>query len=257
MTIPKVDWKDNMLTLRSPRIPDGAVEVWYLEAFCRKGSTDRDWKETVIPHSTRRLFESETGGEIRLESRVEPSVAVSHRICPAQDGVEFHLEIRNEGTEPADVEWAQPCIRVGDFTGHGQADYHARCFIFTDKGLTTLDDTHRAVEARYRGGQVYVPKGIDLRDVNPRPISSDVPASGLIGCYSSDGASILATAWSDTQELFQGVIVCIHSDFRIGGLGAGELKTLFGKVYLMENQPEALQARFMRDFPNRGFGKAR
>ena len=28
----------------------------------------------------------------------------------------------------------------------------------------------------------------------------------------------LATAWEPYQELFQGVIVCMHSDFRIGGL---------------------------------------
>ena len=36
-------------------------------------------------------------------------------------------------------------------------------------------------EARYRGGQVYVPEGIDRADVNPRPLSPDVPVNGLIG----------------------------------------------------------------------------
>ena len=32
--------------------------------------------------------------------------------------------------------------------------------------------------------------------------------------------STMAVAWEPYQELFQGVIVCLHSDFRIGGTGA-------------------------------------
>ena len=34
----------------------------------------------------------------------------------------------------------------------------------------------------------------------------------------------MATAWEPYQELFQGVIVCLHSDFRIGGLEAGPVQ---------------------------------
>ena len=43
----------------------------------------------------------------------------------------------------------------------------------------------------------------------------------------------MATAWEPYQELFQGVIVCLHSDFRIGGLKPGETKAIRGKIYLM------------------------
>src|ERR1700704_2846629 len=48
-----LSWADNVLTVRGRDLPGGAVKVWYLEAFCRPGSTDRDWGETVIPHGTK------------------------------------------------------------------------------------------------------------------------------------------------------------------------------------------------------------
>src|SRR4051812_30749855 len=54
-------WADNILTVRGRDIPGGEVKVWYMEAFCRPGSTDRDWKETVIPHATELVEASPDG----------------------------------------------------------------------------------------------------------------------------------------------------------------------------------------------------
>jgi hypothetical protein len=85
--------------------------------------------------------------------------------------------------------------------------------------------------------------------VNPRPLSSIVPSGGLIGCFSADGQWIMATAWEPYQELFQGVITCIHSDFRIGGLEAGETKRIRGKIYLARDSVEGLVRRYWQDFP--------
>ena len=48
-----ISWRGEMLSIRGPRLPGGELPVHYLEAFCRPGSTDRDWQETVIPHRTR------------------------------------------------------------------------------------------------------------------------------------------------------------------------------------------------------------
>src|SRR5207249_4395800 len=142
--------------------------------------------------------------------------------------------------EPVDIEWAQPCIDVHTFTGQGQETYWKQCFIFTADGLKRLDELPRERKARYTPGQVYVPEGIDLNDVNPRPISKVRPADGLIGCFSADNRMILATAWQPTQELFQGVRTCIHNDFRIGGLAPGQTKRVRGKIYLLENDPAKL-----------------
>ena len=111
-----------------------------------------------------------------------------------------------------------------------------------------MHQTHRATKARYTPGQVYVPAGIELDDVNPRPISKTQPVNGLVGCFSADEKMILATAWDHTQELFQGVIICLHSDPRIGGLEAGQTKRLHGKIYLVPNDVNALLERYHRDF---------
>lgn len=248
----KLDWEDNILTVSSPQIPGSPLEIWYLEAFCRSGSTDRDWAETVIPQTTELVQRDESGQRLVLKSTVEPAVEAVHTITVDGDTVLFSVELTNNGAEYADVSWVQPCMRVGTFTGLGQDDYIQRCFIYVDDKPVMLDVLHRTQEARYKGGQVYVPPGIDLDDVNPRPISSVRPERGIIGCVSADGQQLLAMAWSNVQELFQGVIVCIHADFRVGGLAPGETKHLEGRVYVMENDPARLLDRYKRDFGQDG-----
>jgi hypothetical protein len=106
-----------------------------------------------------------------------------------------------------------------------------------------------AKKAVYVPGQVWCPQGVSRDDVNPRPLSSVVPSNGLIGCVSADGKELIATAWEPYQELFQGVIVCVHSDFRIGGLEPGQTKAIRGKIYLMPADFTALRERYRRDFP--------
>jgi hypothetical protein len=85
--------------------------------------------------------------------------------------------------------------------------------------------------------------------VNPRPLSNLIPSCGLCGCFSADERQILAVAWEPYQEIFQGVISCIHNDFRIGGLAPGETKNIRGKLYIVPADVPQLVARFQRDFP--------
>jgi hypothetical protein len=243
-----ITWTNNMLMISGEDIPGGRVEIWYLEAFCRSGAHDRDWSRTTIPHKTELVSADKKGKRIRLRTRVEPEVEVLHDIRAGADAVDFRLTLKNHGNEFADLQWFQPCIRVDRFTGRGQRNYHERCFIFTGRGLTMLDQTRRAEEARYRGGQVYVPAEIALDEANPRPISPDRPVNGLMGCISADNRRLLATAWDSSHELFQGVIVCLHNDPHVGGLKPGETRRLRGKVYLLENDPAALLQRYRRDF---------
>jgi hypothetical protein len=147
-------------------------------------------------------------------------------------------------------------MRVDKFTGAGSADaralvpaYARKCFLFLDGKLTRLPTEPWADKARYVPGQVYCPVGVDRNDVNPRPLSQLVPSNGLCGCFSADEKQILAVAWEPYQEIFQGVIACLHSDFRLGGLAAGETKKIRGKLYIVPADVEALVARYNRDFP--------
>jgi hypothetical protein len=242
-------WTNNVLTVSSPNLPGQKLEIFYLEAFCRKGSTQREWRKTVLPHKTKLI--SAEPNHLRFRTSIEPNALMLHEVRAGSDFIHFQFALTNESDQPLDLEWFQPaCIRVNRFTGADQSNYTARSFIFTERGLTTLDKTRRREEALYRGGQVYVPKGINLADVNPRPISFDQPVTGLIGCFSADGTQLFATASSSTHELFEGVYVCLHSDPHVGGLGPHEEKKIDARIYLMKNDPKELLRRYQHDFPN-------
>jgi hypothetical protein len=56
-------------------------------------------------------------------------------------------------------------------------------------------------------------------------------------------------AWEPYQEIFLGVIACIHSDFRVGGLAPGETKKIRGKLYIVPADVDRLVKRYEQDFP--------
>lgn len=251
----KIAWEKNYLTIHGD-FPGGDLRIHYLEAYCRPGSTDQDWPtKTVLRHTAEKLEATSEGKLIRLRDTLADGVIVDHVITARSDEVDFRLTAHNPTNTPSLAHWAQPCIRVDRFTGAGNADarelvpaYARKCFIFLEGKLTRLPTTPWADKARYIPGQVYVPAGVDRNDVNPRPLSTLVPSSGLCGCFSADEKQIMAVAWQPYQEIFQGVIACIHSDFRIGGLAPGEKKEIRGKIYIVPADVESLVKRCERDF---------
>ncbi|MBM3999952.1 MAG: hypothetical protein FJ297_10515 [Planctomycetes bacterium] len=253
-----IAWKNNYLTIEGPSVP-GGISIHYLEAYCRAGSTDRDWHETVIPHRAELVDKGGHAGdgrgpEIRLRDTLADGVVVDHVIRAESDNVRFELTARNPTNRASQAHWAQPCIRVDKFTGHGVDDardvvpaYARKCFLFVDGRLTRMPTEPWATKARYVPGQVYCPRGVDRNDVNPRPLSALVPSNGLTGCYSADERTIMAVAFEPYQEIFQGVIACIHNDFRIGGLQPGETKTIRGRIYIVPADVDRLIERYTRD----------
>jgi hypothetical protein len=249
-----ISWEKRFLTIRGD-FPGKEIEIHYLEAYCRPGSTDRDWRQTVIPHQSKLIEASKDGKRIVLRDELEDGVVAEHVITAGEDEVDFRVTIRNPTDQKSFAHWAQPCIRVDRFTGAGNEDarerwpdYIRRCFLYIDDELTFLPTEPWVDQARYVYGQVYVPEGVDRDDVNPRPLSPLVPSNGLCGCVSGDESKIMAVAWEPYQEIFQGVIACIHSDFRIGGLGPGESKTIRGKIYVVPNDQGKLLSRYKDDF---------
>ena len=242
-------WTNNTLTLLHPRLPGGALEVLYLEAFCRHGARTQDWSRTTFRHKTTLLASRKSGRLLEFSTLVQPDVEVLHEVRAGGNEVEFRFRLSNRGNAHIDVDWFQPaCIRVDRFTGLNQADYIRKSFLFTDAGFTLMDRTRRTEEALYRGGQVYVPEGIPPDDANPRPVSLDRPINVLVGCVSADGEWMLATAFDSTHELFQGVYVCLHADPHVGGLAPGQTRQVRGKLYLTRNDPNALLKLYRRDF---------
>jgi hypothetical protein len=254
--VPKlvIAWANRYLTI-SGAFEGREIRIHYLEAYCRPGSTDREWNETVIGHTTELVQSSADRQSLKLRDRLEDGVVVDHQIKAGRDEVHFWVVAHNPTDKPSQAHWAQPCIRVDRFTGapdDGKTripDYARNCFIFLDGRLARLPTTPWATEARYTPGQVYCPSHVDRNDVNPRPLSMLVPSYGLFGCFSKDGDNIVAVAWKPYQELFLGVATCIHSDFRIGGLAAGESKKIRGKIYVVDADVAALGRRYEIDFP--------
>jgi hypothetical protein len=251
-----VRWEKNYLRVRGETVPGGEIVIHYLEAYCRAGSTDRDWRETVIGHETELVSAREDGSVLRLRDRLRDGAVVEHTITAGADEVDFRLVAHNPTRAESQAHWAQPCVRVDRFTGCPRDDarspvpaYARKCFVFLDGTLTRLPTQPWADKARYTPGQVYCPRPVSRDDVNPRPLSRLVPSNGLVGCFSADERTILALAWEPYQELFQGVITCIHSDFRVGGLKPGETKRIRGKLYVVPADVPALVRRYERDFP--------
>ena len=246
----------NWLVVRGPHLPGGEIRTNYLEAYCRAGSTDADWKtHTTIPHTSEVLSLSDDARTLRLRDTLADGVTVEHTIVAGDDEVDFQLTAHNPTAKASEAHWAQPCVRLGAFTGFtaegipSPEDYLPKCFLFLDGKLTRMPTPQWATQARYIPGQVWCPQHVPRTDVNPRPLSPLVPSNGLIGCYSGDEKWIWATAWEPYQELFQGVARCLHSDFRLGGLAPGETKRIHGKMYIVPANVDELLRRYTRDFP--------
>ena len=252
----KLHWAKNYLTISGDHLPGGEMKIHYLEAYCRANSQTTDWsKHTVVGHKTRLVSRSADGSQLKLHCVVSDGVTVEHVITATHDEVDFRLTAHNPTNKRSEAHWAQPCIRVGKFAGTG-ADatpdkyaYVKKSFIYLDGKRAMMPTQGWATEARYIPGQVWAGPGVPRADVNPRPLHPAVPSNGLIGCYSADGSMIFATAFEPYQELFQGVIRCLHSDFRLGGLKPGERLEIRGKIYIVKNDEKALLKRYNRDFP--------
>ncbi|MBA3700017.1 MAG: hypothetical protein H0W78_14305 [Planctomycetes bacterium] len=238
-------------------LPGGELRINHIESYCRAGSTDADWvAHTKIPHRNELISLSDDQRVLRLRDTLSDGVVVDHTITAGSDQVSFQVSAHNPTAVASTLHWAQPCVRLGAFTGFNPDytvgnpdDYLPRCFLFLDGKLTRMPTPAWTTTARYTPGQVWCPTNVPRTDVNPRPLNPQVPSNGLIGCFSGDGTRIAAMAWEPYQELFQGVARCLHADFRIGGLAAGETKTARGVLYLVAADSDALVQRYQRDFP--------
>lgn len=245
----------NWLVIQGSHLPKGEIRINYLEAYCRPNSTDADWHDTTIGHTTELVSRSEDKKTLKLRCTLKDGVIVDHLITASDEEVTFAITAHNPTDKASQAHWAQPCIRLADFTGYDSKgkdldDYLPKCFIFLDGKLTRMPDIKPWMkEARYIPGQVWCPKDVPRTDVNPRPLSPLVPSNGLIGCFSGDEKWLFAVAFEPYQELFQGVARCLHSDFRIGGLKTDETKTVKGKIYIIPNDVPVLLSRYAKDFP--------
>src|SRR5687768_4937347 len=175
------------LVIRGAHLPAGEIRVNYLEAYCRAGSTDADWRtHTVIKHASELVSLSHDAKVLKLRDTLADGVTVEHTITAGTDEVDFRLTAHNPTATRSEAHWAQPCVRLGAFTGFDPQvtkskdldDYLGKCFVFLDGKLARMPTPQWATQARYTPGQVWCPNGVPRADVNPRPLSSLVPSNG-------------------------------------------------------------------------------
>ena len=77
-----------------PGLPGGSLELLYLEAYCRAGAHDRDWRETVIPHRTA-WKRGRRDAVSWLRDVLDDGVIVKHAVMAVAGGVSFRVEAHN------------------------------------------------------------------------------------------------------------------------------------------------------------------
>ena len=257
----RIDWQRRILTITGDQLP-APVEVLYIEAYCRPGSTHRRWGETVIKHESKRVDDGDDPHRVEIVDTLADGVIARHTITAGTDEVDFRITLTNPTDRPSEVWWAQPCVRVDRFTGTTRDDrlalypaYIRRSFLFIDGKLARMPTRPWATKALYTPGQVYRLNHVNPDNVNPRPLSPLIASNPIVGCFSADGSKLMAIAFVPCQEIFQGVIACLHSDFRVAGLAPGQTKQVRGKIYFLDADIDRLLDRFRRDFPR--YGRAR
>ena len=108
----RISWTNNLLTLTGPNLPGKTMDIWYLEAFCRKGAHDQDWNKTTIPHKTTLLEAAPDGKRLKLRTTIG-EVELLHTLTASADEIDIAYQFINKGAEASAIEWFQPaCIRV-------------------------------------------------------------------------------------------------------------------------------------------------
>src|SRR6185369_9948127 len=100
-----ITWEHNKLTIWGDNLRGKKINIEYLEAFCKTGSTNRLWDETKIPHETRLVSTDDNNQHITLKTIVQPDIEIKHDIRARKDEVEFNLVVRNKGDKNIDIDW--------------------------------------------------------------------------------------------------------------------------------------------------------
>ncbi len=140
-------------------------------------------------------------------------------------------------------------------------EFVKRCFIFTDHGLTFLDQTTRFkiptlppdhISNNSPWVQMYLPVWEPLRRAGPdswADYSMDRYIYPIIGAVSRDGKYLVALAVEESHLMCQAWHDCLHNSATWLPAPDGVGKVWRQNFYVMENDPEELLRRVAADFP--------
>lgn len=217
------------------------------------------------------------GGIVEMEHRVKRGEHVFRfktEVIPSSGAVEFIVtplaDPSNAESLPQELPIPNICFqlrRSPRFKSEKPAtdnypEFVERCFIFSEKGLTFLLNTERRkIPARPSDDkennppwvQMYV--GVWKTPRKPRPdswadTSSDRYTVPIIGTVSRDRKYLVALAEDSADTMSQAWHDCLHTSPKWQPENAPPSEQVWRmKIYLMENNPDALLARARKDFP--------
>ncbi|RKX29282.1 MAG: hypothetical protein DRP71_16460 [Verrucomicrobia bacterium] len=220
------------------------------------------------------------GGVIELEHRVTrgPDVfRIRTEVIPSPGSIEFVVcavaDIERGEHLPEALPSVNLCFQLkraqtfkSDRSSPGVRPYPEfvkRCFIFTDKGRTFLNDTERRkIPARPatdpENNPPWVQSYVGVWENPPEPesaswadTSSDRYVVPIIGVVSTDGKHLVALVDDSADSMSQAWHDCLHTNAKWQPVDTAPAdQTWRMKVYLMDNDPDALLERARQDFPD-------
>ncbi|MBM3474903.1 MAG: hypothetical protein FJX75_16700 [Armatimonadetes bacterium] len=250
-------WERDKLTLVSstfPNVPEFTCDSWCYESEMDfLGATALD------------------GGRLELRHRLRatPNVLIVTTVTPEPGAVEFAARVGVEtGESPVGVPCPNLCWQLRRAPLFASApdpypEFVKRCFIFTRKGVTFLDQTERrkipvrAADDPYNNPvwvQMYVGEWQDLPQAGPTSWADYSPGrytTTVIGAVSRDGKWLAAIANDSAPLMAQAWHDCMHNNPLWLPPNTPPTQQLWRvRIYVMENDPQALLARVAKDFPN-------
>jgi len=220
------------------------------------------------------------GGRVEVRHRIvaKPEVLVITTVTPEPGALEFEArmgadtERYPEASMPDSVFGLNMCWQVmhaPNFKSKPDPypEFIKRCFIFTEKGMTSLLDTNRGLiptghfppdHERQNPPWVQQYAGVWQHIPRMKPgsgawssYSTDRYVTTVIGCVSRDGKYLAAIANDSASTMCQAWFDCMHNNPQWLPLDAPTADRRWRvKIYAMENDPDALLARVGKDFPN-------
>jgi hypothetical protein len=214
------------------------------------------------------------GGKVQLRHRLQdpPHAIVVTTVTPEPGAIEFLARLTPaedaDGKLPASLPGLNLCWQLRHAPAFASKpepypEFVKRCFICTEKGVTFLDKTvRRPIPVRssadpynnppwvqmYVGAGQAVPKSGQSAWAD---YSSDRYTATVIGTVSRDRKYLAALANDSADTMCQAWHDCMHNNPQwLPATAPVQDRVWRLKVYAMENDPAALLARVLTDFPH-------